>query len=282
MSASDPPPLSAFLHLDQVTSLPGAHADHRLTYGPDAAQFGDLYLPPGRGPHPVVVLLHGGCWRAQYDLAILEPLAGALRNEGLAVWSLEYRRLGNGGGWPQTFRDVAHGADFLRTLAPKFALDLSRVVTVGHSAGGHLALWLAARHRVPETSELHVADGLRVHGVVSLAGLADLVRGVELNLCRAACHELVGGMPVDMPERYAHASPRALLPLGVPHRHVVGDHDQIVPPSYVQAFVEAAVASGDDARIEVLPQAAHFEGIVPAGTAWPVVRRAVRAAMGVA
>lgn len=155
------------LTVDEVLALPNVPGNHRIFYGSDPAQFGDLYLPQSKGPHPVVLLLHGGCWRAQYSLTLVAQLAAALRQAGLAVWNLEYRRLGNGGGWATTFQDVAMGADFLQTLEPQFALDLKRLVAVGHSAGGHLALWLAGRHRLLENSPLKVGEGVRVSGVVS-------------------------------------------------------------------------------------------------------------------
>ena len=222
----------------------------------------------------MVLLLHGGCWQAQYSLTLVGQLGAALRQAGLAVWNLEYRRLGNGGGWPTTFQDVARGADFLRTLAPQFALDLSRLVTVGHSAGGHLALWLAGRHRLPDTSPLHVAAGVRIHGVVSLAGIPDLIAGVQWNICRGACHAVVGGLPEAVPQRYQHASPHALLPLGVPQWHLVGAEDQLVPAAYIQQYVEVATHH-DEVHLELLPDAGHFEVVVPTTAAWPAVRHAV-------
>jgi acetyl esterase/lipase len=273
MTTMNPQP-SRILTLDEVVTLPGAPADHRVSYGPDPAQFGDLYLPPRPGPHPVVLLLHGGCWQAQYSLTLVGQLAAALRQAGLAVWNLEYRRLGNGGGWPTTFQDVARGADFLRTLAPRFALDLSRLVTVGHSAGGHLALWLAGRHRLPDTSPLYVAEGVRIHGVVSLAGIPDLIAGVQWNICRGACHAVVGGLPEAVPQRYQHASPHALLPLRVPQWHLVGTEDERVPAAYVQQYVEVATHH-DEVHLELLPGAGHFEVVVPTTAAWPAVRHAV-------
>jgi acetyl esterase/lipase len=201
-------------------------------------------------------------------------LGAAFRQAGLAVWNLEYRRLGNGGGWPTTLRDVALGADFLRTLAPQFALDLSRLVTVGHSAGGHLALWLAGRHHLPDTSPLHVAEGIRIHGVVSLAGIPDLIAGVQWNICRGACHAVIGGLPEAVPQRYQHASPHALLPLGVPQWHLVGIEDARVPAAYIQQYVEVA-AHHDEVHLELLPDAGHFEVMVPTTAAWAAVRRAV-------
>src|SRR5262245_59110655 len=262
------------LTVDEIVTFPGVPADHRLSYGPDPEQFGDLYIPQQPGLHPVVLLLHWGCWRAQFSLTILGQLGAAFRQAGLAVWNVEYRRLGNGGGWPTTFQDVAMGADFLRTLAPQFALDLSRLVTVGHSAGGHLALWLAGRHRLPDTSPLYVAEGVRVRGVVALAGIPDLIAGVRWNICRGACHTVVGGLPEAVPDRYQHASPHALLPLGVPQRHLVGTEDERVPAAYVQQYVEAATHH-DEVHLELLAGAGHFEVIVPTTAAWPAVRHAV-------
>ncbi|MEM9822266.1 MAG: alpha/beta hydrolase, partial [Bacteroidota bacterium] len=125
---------------EEYGQLEEIQADHRITYGEDPSQFGDLFLPPSKTAAPVVLLIHGGCWRAKYGLEPMGQIARALADNGAAVWSLEYRRLGNGGGWPHTFLDVAHGADHLRELAPKYNLDLNNVVVAGHSAGGHLAL----------------------------------------------------------------------------------------------------------------------------------------------
>src|SRR5262245_48319205 len=165
---------SKLLTVDDYLRLPSIPADHRLSYGSDPAHFGDLYLPSQPGPHPVVVLVHGGCWRAQYDLAPLGQLCVALVGEGLAVWNVEYRRLGNGGGWPTTFLDVAAAADALGGIAGQYGLDLARVVVMGHSAGGHLALWLAGRRRLPPESPLFAAAPLPLRGVVAIAGVPDL------------------------------------------------------------------------------------------------------------
>ena len=153
---------------EYVTSAVQA-ADHRITYGDDPSQFGDLFLPQGDGPHPVLFLLHGGCWRAPYGLEPVGQMARTLADAGLAVWSLEYRRLGNGGGWPHTFLDVAHGADLLRELATTYPLDLTQVVVAGHSAGGHLALWSAARPQLPADSPIYTPDPLPFQAVVALA-----------------------------------------------------------------------------------------------------------------
>lgn len=264
----------------RVHSRPQPRADHREAYGEAPAQFGELYLP-GRSPvaarPPVVLLLHGGCWRARWGLDQVRSLAAALAAEGFAVWSLEYRRLGeDGGGWPGTFADVARGADHLRRLAERFSLDPGRVVAVGHSAGGHLALWLAGRRRLPPDSPLHVADPLPLRGVVALAPIADLAAGAAAGLCGGAISELLGGRPDEFPERVRQASPAALLPLGVPLRLVVGERDTIAPPGLVAAFAEAARRAGDDVGLTRLPASGHFELVDPRSPAWPAVRDAVR------
>src|SRR5579864_48582 len=143
----------------EILDLPAPPADVRLPYGTDQFQFGDLRLPQSAGPHPVAIVVHGGFWRAQYGLEYAGHLCAALAHAGIATWNLEYRRIGNpGGAWPNTFLDVAQGADYLRVLAEKYPLDLKRVITAGHSAGGHLAVWLAARHRIPAGDPLAPSD----------------------------------------------------------------------------------------------------------------------------
>jgi pimeloyl-ACP methyl ester carboxylesterase len=268
--SSSPSPLT----LDNYLALPAVAADHRLAYGQEVEQFGDLYLPPRPGPHPVVLLLHGGCWQAKYDLHPLGSLCHALREEGLAVWSLEYRRLGAGGGWPTTFQDVATGGDFLKSIAQRFSLDLTRVVAVGHSAGGHLALWLAGRHRLQADSVLFVDQPLQLAGVVVLAGIPDLAVAAQESVCGDAPVSLLGGTVDEVPDRYRQASPVELLPLGVPQRHLVGAEDILVPAAYVEAYV-AVASRHDDVQLGILAHMGHFELVDPSTPAWPALRRAV-------
>lgn len=263
------------LTVDDYIAFPAVMADYRFAYGDDVQNFGDLYLPEGVGPHPTVVLIHGGCWRAQYGLEPLGNFCRALTAEDVAVWNLEYRRLGSGGGWPHTFLDVANGADFLRTIADEYALDLARVIAIGHSAGGHLVTWLAARQRLTPGCELYLPNPLPIHGVVALAGIPDLVEAARQDICRGAVQELVGGEPADVHDRYGQASPRELLPLGVPHIFVNGEQDAIVPLDYVQAYAEAARAAGDHVQVVAIPNAAHFEVVAPLTHAWPIVRHAL-------
>lgn len=269
---SDPPkPMTA----SEFLGIPTVPADHRLFYGPDPSQFGDLYLPGQAGPHPVVIMVHGGRWQAQVGLDSLSQLCKAFTGEGLAVWNVEYRRLGNGGGWPMTFADIAKGADFLREFAEIYALDLTRVVAVGHSSGGPLALWLAGRHRLPTDSLLYTTEPLPLGGVVCLAGNSDLVELAKREPGGGACQELMGGSPETVPQRYRQASPRELLPLGVTQWHIVGSTDLMVSVDTVRRYVTFA-AQYDKVQLDILPDVGHFELVTPTTPAWPAVRHAVQ------
>jgi acetyl esterase/lipase len=259
-----------------LLALPQPAADATFAYGASPQQKAELRLPKGRGPHPVVVLVHGGCWEAPWGLDHLRSLAAALTAEGWATWSLEYRRLGDpGGGWPGTFEDVARGADRLEAVAAEHRLDLDRVVAVGHSAGGHLALWLAARGREAGPALLRAEAPLRLRGVVALAGVTDLEMGAAAGVCGDAIPRLLGDTPAAVPERVAAASPLRLLPLGVPQRLVCGRQDRIVPIDQARAYEAAARAAGDDVRVAVVEGAGHFELVSPASAAWPAVREAI-------
>ena len=226
-----------------LLALPQPPPDETIAYGAAPQQFAELHVPEGPGPRPVVVVVHGGCWQAPWGLDHIRSFCSALTAEGLATWSLEYRRLGDpGGGWPGTFEDVARGADHLREVARSRPLDVDRVVAVGHSAGGHLALWLAARHRLPSDSALGSEAPLRLRGVVSLAGVPDLRQGSESQVCGDAIPRLLGDPPAAFEERLKVGSPAELLPLGRPQRLVCGALDRIVPPELSDDYATAALA----------------------------------------
>ena len=238
-----------------------------------ARQFGDLRLPDGDGPHPVAIVVHGGFWLASYELALMDPLCDALTAQGIATWNLEYRGVGNeGGGWPGTLLDVAAGADTLRALAMTRPLDLGRVVAVGHSAGGHLALWLAARRRI-KGGPLASPNPLAVSHVVALAPIADLRAAWAAGY--GAVGKLLGGTPKDVPAHYADASPAEHLPLGVRQVVVHGVDDHVVAIQLSRDYVAAASAQGDDAVLVALDGTGHFEPIDPRSVAWPGVLDAV-------
>jgi acetyl esterase/lipase len=204
------------------------------------------------------VVIHGGFWRDAYDRSLMDALCEDLASAGWASWNLEYRRLGSGGGWPETFDDVAAGIDQVQELVD----DLSVVATIGHSAGGHLALWGAAR---PEPR-------VRVTHAVAQAGVVDLVEAARLKLSRGAAEELLGGSPPQVPDRYELASPAARLPLGVPQLLVHGGRDDIVPATMSRAYAQAASKAGDRVDLVVHEELGHFEHLDPASRAWRSVR----------
>lgn len=264
-----------------LQALPSRDPDRRVAYGDDSSQYGELRIPTSPGPHPVVVLVHGGCFKAAYaTVRDLAAMGDALKDSGIASWNIEYRRVGHpGGGWPGTYLDVGRAVDHLRVLAREHALDLGRVVVVGHSAGGHLAMWMAARARLPVGSPLYVNDPLLVRGVMNLAGPLDMtanIAGYE-TLCRdTVITALLGGTPAAVPERYAHASSITLLPLGLPQVLVWGEHEDFVPQPLAEAYVQAARQVGDSVRLVVMPGVGHFEIASPRASTWPRVASAIR------
>lgn len=264
-----------------IAALPAPAAGMRLAYGTDSLQFGELRLPKGEGPFPVVVVVHGGCWLSQYNLQYMTHLSAALAEAGYATWNLEFRRVGDaGGGWPGTFLDVAQGTDYVKELAKRYPLDLKQVVVLGHSAGGHLALWLAARRNLPRKSELYTRKPLKVKGVVALAGIADLENYAnDKGSCNAAVPKLLGGMPAEVPDRYLQASPMHLLPLKVPQRLVQGELDPIVPVTQATAYASLARSKGDAAEVMLIPDTGHFDLVAPQSPAWGTVRKAVEAVL---
>jgi acetyl esterase/lipase len=226
----------------------------RYEYGDDPAQFGELTLPAGE-PRATVVIIHGGFWRSRYDLSLGRPLAFDLDARGYAVWNLEYRRVGNGGGWPATFDDIAAGIDMLTDL-----VDTSSVLGLGHSAGGHLAVWAAGRGTAR----------VRLTGVVSQAGVLGLIDAAHRNLGDGAAQSLMGGLPADRPDQYASADPMAAIPLDVPVVWVHARADADVPFAQSAAYVSAAREAGADARL-VEAGGDHFSVIQPGSADWSLV-----------
>jgi acetyl esterase/lipase len=271
-------PASRMMQASDLARLPQPAADHVIAYGDVEQQVAELRLPKGPGPHPVVIVIHGGCWQTPWAMDHVRSLAAALTAEGFATWSLEYRRLGDpGGGWPGTLQDVARGADRLRPEAAARGLDLSRVVALGHSAGGQLALWLGARGSLPRDSSLWTADPLPLRGIVSLAGVTDLREAAAASVCGDAVPRLLGGEPGQREDRLRQSSPIERLPLGVPQRLVCGALDRLVPNDLSRRHETAARAAGDAVSLELVEGVGHFELVDPRSAAWPAVLRAVRA-----
>ena len=243
----------------------------RHNYGGRADQFGELTKPAGAAaPWPVTVLIHGGFWRARYDLRLEDQLVADLAGRGWAVWNLEYRRVGfrSRGGWPATLEDVAAGIDHLGRLDEP--LDSSRVVAIGHSAGGQLALWAAARRGLPSGAP-GAGPSIRLSGAVAQAGLTDLREVARLGLSSAAAERFVGGPPGKYPQRYDLASPIERLPLGVPQLLVHGDADDVVPVEISRRYAGRAAEAGDPCELVELPGVGHMEHLDPDTAAWRTV-----------
>jgi acetyl esterase/lipase len=237
-------------------------------YGSHPSQLGELFLPSGAGPHPVCVVVHGGYWRPQYDRSLMTGLCDDLTAHGLAAWNLEYRRVGGGGGWPDTFFDVAAGIDSLAAVdAP---LDLARVVAVGHSAGGQLAFWAAARPTLPAGAP-GSSPRVSIRAVVSQAGVLDLTLAAGLMPSSTPTKALLGD-PTTQFERYVLASPRERLPLGIPQLVLHGDQDETVSMRIATSYATAARNAGDPCELRVLTQTGHFEHIDAGDEAWHVAR----------
>jgi acetyl esterase/lipase len=267
-----------YISWQQVLEIETTEPDYRIYYGPDSLQHADLWLPDGDGPHPVVVMVHGGCWLSNLPgTELMNPAAEALKNAGFAVWNIEYRRLGHdGGGYPGTFTDVADGADHLRNIADHFKLDLTRIVATGHSAGGHLATWLGARPNIPEKSPLYSNNPLKIHGVAALAPINDLnyYNRIGLNICgENTVIRLVNASSRENP--YSDTSPASLLPLGIPQILVVGAFDGPVPPFVNLNYIRDAKEAGDDVEVILHADAAHFEMTVPGTSQWDDVLKAI-------
>jgi acetyl esterase/lipase len=243
-------------------------------YGAAPSQCADLHLPRGSGPHPVIVLVHGGSWRRRYGRMVMRALAADACRRGWAAWNIEYRRLGDGGGWPSTFADVAAAVEHLAALpAP---LDLDDVTVVGHSAGGQLALWAAGRERLPPGAP-GASDGrprIAFRRAVALAGVCDLA-GAYRRWHGGPVRALMGGSPDQCPERYAVADPLALVPLAMPVLLVHGVRDETVSVGLSRAYARAALAAGSQLELVEIEGAggAHRAHIDPRGVAWATVVR---------
>lgn len=248
---------------------------HRFAYGSHSAQWADLYLP-ATGVPAIAIVIHGGFWRERYDASLGAPLARDLAERGICAWNIEYRRVGNGGGWPHTLADVAQAIDRLAgdDLRRYPLLDPTRAVTVGHSAGGQLAVWAAGRHQRPQHA-VGAGPAVAPIAAISQAGALDLVVAARDRVGGSAVPDLLGGPPEQVPDRYALASPVALVPLGVPIRCIHGNADTNVPISQSERFVAAATAAGDDATLSRV-DGDHFALINPRSAAWALTVSVLR------
>jgi acetyl esterase/lipase len=247
-----------------------------FSYGPDRSQRADLHMPAGPGPHRLMVVIHGGSWQARYGRVVMRGLIGDLVRRGWAAWNIEYRRVGNGGGWPHTFADVAAAIDYLPQLTGAVDLDIERVHVLGHSAGGHLALWAAAREHLPPGAPGFVAGDPRVQlrGAIAQAGVCDLA-GAYARWHGGAAAALMGGSPQQLPDRYALADPTMLPPARMPVLLVHGVRDETVSIELSRSYQRVANSRGGDVElVEVAgPAGRHRAHIDPRGPAWAEVAR---------
>ncbi|HYJ30548.1 MAG TPA: alpha/beta hydrolase [Allosphingosinicella sp.] len=273
---------------------PRPEPGHSLSYGADGMQVADLWLPEGPGPHPTVLMVHGGCWQTEIaDRRIMAWTSEDLRRRGIAVWNIDYRGVDRaGGGYPGTFSDAAAAADALRDQAPRHKLDISRLVAIGHSAGGHLALWLAARPAVnararslliPRGSPLIGTNPIAIRTVISLGGLPDLE--VAATPPGSGCgteiiERLVGPPTLSSRNVFADTSVPRLAPLGVPQVLINGLQDRIIPTSYAEAYARRMRAAGDDVRVRMIDHTGHVELISPGTAAWTAAVEEIERALG--
>ena len=256
-----------------------------IAYGSDSLQVVDLWKPDGDGPHPVVLMVHGGCWQTEIaDRRIMNWIADDLRRRGIAVWNIDYRGVDRtGGGYPGTFLDAAAAADSLPTHAARHQLDLDRLVAIGHSAGGHLALWLAARPRLPAGSPLRGADPLPIGSVISLGGLPDLeeaARPPGSGCGTEVIARLVGAAALDRSDVFADTSVPRLAPLGVRQILINGRQDRIIPTAYAEGYAAPMRAAGDDVRVRMIDRTGHVELVAPDTAAWAAAVEEIAEAIG--
>ena len=256
-----------------------------IPYGARASQAIDLFLPSGQGPHPVAILIHGGCWSVKTaGREQLRHLGAELADRGMAVWNIGYRRADEeGGGYPGTFADIGRAMDQLKSEAQQYRLDLSRTVAVGHSAGGHLALWASAREGLPERSVLRSGQTPFIpQAVISLAGIGDLqsfARSIPLLCGPGVVDKLV---PAELgPAVYAEISPAALPPTTGPVTLFSGVLDRIVPPYVAHDFEKVMrMKHGKLPALVNIDGAGHFDLVTPGTTAWDRVRDSIESALG--
>jgi acetyl esterase/lipase len=274
--------------LADYMALKGPAPSATFAYGSAPSQYAELFLPSGTGPFPVAVLVHGGCWTKEFGgIGQLRNVAGALAARGIAAWNVEYRRVDEpGGGYPGTYQDMNAALATLSQQAKRYPLDLGRLVAVGHSAGGQLVQWMAARPRIPAGSPLYSslssqADSLQVRRVVSLGGLADLRR--EQALIKSSCDREIGqltGAPSNTrPDVFADTNAGDLLPNGSRTILVTGELDRVSPPRVARDFAARARAAGDAAEVVILPGASHYDEVAASSASWPLVLEAIESAL---
>lgn len=269
-----------------LTSRPKPDPTATVTYGVGETDIIDLWIPDGDGPHPVVIMVHGGCWQKSIaDRTLMDYAAEDLRQSGMAVWNIEYRGVDEpGGGYPGTFTDVSRAVDLLPNYAQQFSLDIDRIAGFGHSAGGHLITWLAGRQNLPEQSALYSDPTIQIIGVVNSGGLADLDVSTPHTLpgCLASIKDQLTGSPNEArPDVLSETSSDRLLPTGAVIHSVNGARDKIAPPILGEGFTAKASAAGDIAYTHIIDGEGHVELIAPGSAAFDKQKEILKDLLGV-
>lgn len=269
--------------VDQLKSNPG----DTLYYGIENQHYGILRLPKkskrknNRQKFPVLIVIHGGCWYSPYaQTRNTEAISEAFTDQlGLITWNIEYRQFDNGGGFPNTFLDIADAVDYVRILAKDYPVDTNNVLIYGHSAGGHLAIWSAARKNIQLNSELYDKNPLTIRHVIGVGAIADLVAfdEIEEETCGIVCvSKLMGGSLTDVPKHYRAANPTQLFPIGVPISLITGEFDKIVPKSHGDNFQFSARGRGDIINHYYIENVGHHEYNDPSSKAWSIISSVVK------
>jgi acetyl esterase/lipase len=275
IETTDMPTPPALLSWSDLLSRDRPSPTTSVQIGEGSTDIVDLWLPEAPGPHPVVLMVHGGCWqKAIADRTLMNYAAEDLRQRGLAVWNIEYRGVDQeGGGYPGTYEDVARAAEALRFHADEFDLDLSRVAGIGHSAGGHLVTWLAARPALAETSPLHSVDPLPLIGVINSGGLADLElseKVTQYDCLGAVINDLTGAPSESRENVFSDTSPAEMLPMAAEFVSVSGAMDRISPPGLADEIAAKDVVAGGSGRAIIVPGQNHVDLVAPGTAAWEV------------
>jgi len=248
---------------------------YHIPYGNHCSQFGELRIPKKLKLSPVIVTIHGGFWQSKYDLYENDSICEDLTRRGFATWNIEYRRVGeNGGGWPGTFNDVIAAVNYLRQLKKSYPIDLRNVIIIGHSAGGHLGLWLAARAKMVNGAKYFTELNVPIQKVISLAGVTDLKTMWKIHKeqgIKNVVGDLMEGSPIDHVKRYTISSPMELLPMDTEQILIHGDLDKHVPVQLSRDYYMKLKKTGGNVSFIELKDVEHFKIIDPQSNAWESV-----------
>ena len=274
---------AAPMTLNDYLALTGPPPTATIAYGSAPSQYAELFRPSGRGPFPVVVLVHGGCWTVKFGgITQMRNVAGALAARGIAVWNVEYRRVDeDGGGYPGTYLDVNAALDKLAEQAAAYQLDTARIVAMGHSAGGQLVQWIAGRARIAPSSPLFHARPVPVREIISLGGLADLRHQKDLikKSCGRDIDQLAGLPSAERPDVFSDTNAAELVPNGSRTLLITGALDTISPPSAAYAYAARVQTAGDQASVLILPGASHYDEVAASSPSWKLILPAIERAL---